>query len=102
MVAARYLALFTELGIASSLAPPASGLAEVDRIGRMLEQMCGQPLHECRLIALELTPVLAGQEDDVLVRHVGARDRDGLVGVHLLCQPAGQLHRLDPGPEGTV
>jgi GDSL-like Lipase/Acylhydrolase family len=39
VVAARYLALFTELGIASSLAPPASGLAEVDRIGRMLEQM---------------------------------------------------------------
>ncbi|HZN30347.1 MAG TPA: DUF3772 domain-containing protein [Xanthobacteraceae bacterium] len=39
VVAARYLALFTELGIASSLAPPASDLADVDRLGRMLDQI---------------------------------------------------------------
>jgi hypothetical protein len=39
VVAARYLALFTELGIVSSLAPPASDLADVDRLGRMLDQI---------------------------------------------------------------
>ena len=39
MVAARYLALFTELGIVSSLAPPASDLADVDRLRRMLDQI---------------------------------------------------------------
>jgi GDSL-like Lipase/Acylhydrolase family/Protein of unknown function (DUF3772) len=38
VVAARYLTLFTELGIASSLAPP-SERADVERIGRMLDQI---------------------------------------------------------------
>ena len=34
--------------------------------------------------------------------HVGPRDRDRLVGLHLLGQPARQLHRLHPRPEGTA
>ena len=68
----------------------------------MLEQVCRQLLQQGRLISLELAPVLAGEEDDVLVGHVGARDRDRLVGLHLLGQPARQLHGLHPGPEGTV
>ena len=68
----------------------------------VLEQVAGELLLERALVALELDPVLAREEDRVLVGHVDARDAGGLVGVHLLGQLAGQLDRLHLGAEGAA
>jgi hypothetical protein len=45
VVAARYLALFREIGIASSLAPPSGELADLDHIGRTLDQLEARVRH---------------------------------------------------------
>jgi hypothetical protein len=63
----------------------------------MLEQVSGQLLLERALISLELLPILAGEPDRVLVRHVHAGDRRRAMRVHLLGQLAGDLHWLDLG-----
>jgi GDSL-like Lipase/Acylhydrolase family/Protein of unknown function (DUF3772) len=46
VVAERYLALFREIGIAPSLAPPLSGLADLDHIGLTLDQLQATVEHE--------------------------------------------------------
>ena len=69
-------------------------------VARVLEQVVGQLLARGVLPALELLAVLRRQVDRVLVRHVRARDRDGLVVAHLLRELARDLDRLDLGLEG--
>jgi hypothetical protein len=68
----------------------------------VLEQIAGELLLERALIAFELGPVPAREEDRVLVGHVDAGDAGGLVGIHLLGQLAGQLDRLHLGAEGAA
>ena len=68
----------------------------------VLEQIVGQLLPQCRLIARELLPVLLGQEHAVVVWHVHARDGGHLVVLHLLGQLVGQLHGLNARLEGAA
>ena len=68
----------------------------------VLQQVAGELLLERALVALELGPVLAGEEDRVLVGDVDAGHPGGLVGVHLLSQLAGELDRLHLGAEGAA
>jgi hypothetical protein len=68
----------------------------------VVEQVAGQLLLEGALVALQLHPVLLGEVDGVLVRHVDPRHPGRLVGVHLLGQLASELDRLNLGAEGTA
>ena len=54
------------------------------------------------LDALEALAVLGREPDDVLVRDVDARDRHGLVLVHLLGEPAGELDRAHLAAEDAA
>ena len=69
---------------------------------RVLEQVGAQLLRERGLVVLEAPVVVGGEPDRVLVRHVDARDRGGLVGVHLLRELARDLDRLHAGAEGAA
>ena len=69
---------------------------------RVLEQVAGELLLERALVALERSRSWRREPDRVLVGHVDARDRGGLVGVHLLGELAGELDRLHLGAEGTA
>src|SRR6185437_6942571 len=60
----------------------------------VLDQVFDQLVSHLRLVGRELLAIGWVQEDGVLVRHVDAVDRDGLVVVHLLGQLACQLDRL--------
>ena len=71
-------------------------------VTRLLEQVIRQLLLERDLVALELLAVAFGEKDHVVVRHIDARDRDGLVLLHLLGELAGKLDRLDMRLERPV
>ena len=68
----------------------------------VLEQVTGELLLERALIALEPVAVPAREEDRVLVRDIDALTTGGLVRVHFLGQPAGELDRLHLGAEGAA
>ena len=68
----------------------------------VLEQVRAQLLRERGLVVLEALVVVGREPDRVLVRHVDARDRGGLVRVHLLRELARDLDRLHAGAEGAA
>ena len=57
----------------------------------VLEQVGGQLVEDIALDPLEALAILGAQPDDELVGHVGARDRDRLVLVHLARELARDL-----------
>ena len=71
-------------------------------VARVLEQVAAQLLRERGLVVLEALVVVRAEPDRVLVGHVDALDRGGLVGVHLLGELAGDLDRLHAGAEGAA
>ena len=69
---------------------------------RVLEQVGAELVDDLLLDALVALAVLGREPDDVLVGHVGARDRDGAVLVHLLGELARELDRADLGAEDAA
>ncbi len=67
----------------------------------MLREVVAELGEERGLVRGELLAVVRREVEDVLVRHIDARDGHGLVLVHLLCELPGQLDRLDMRPEGA-
>jgi len=68
----------------------------------VLEQVTAQLLGQRGLVVLEALIVVRAEPDRVLVGHVDALNRGGLVRIHLLGELARDLHRLDAGAEGTA
>jgi len=68
----------------------------------VLEQMAAELLSQGGLVVLEALVVLGREPDRVLVRDVDPLHGGGLVGVHLLGELAGDLHRLHAGAEGAA
>ena len=68
---------------------------------RVLEQVGAELVDDLVLDALVALAVLRRQPDRVLVGHVGARDRHGLVLVHLARELARELDRAHLGAEGA-
>ena len=91
--------------------PEALVLVEVDDrpgeqvvvvVAGVLEQVAAELLGERGLVVLEALVVVGAEPDRVLVGHVDPLDRRRLVGVHLLGELAGDLHRLHAGAEGAA
>ena len=68
----------------------------------MLREVVGELREERVLVVPELVAVARREVERVLVRHVDARDRDGLGVVHLLRQLPCQLDRLHVRAEGAA